>query len=595
MLSFNGRGGVLILLCVFIFSGAGLGSNFRVNDDVGGANQFFPTIATDGSGNFIITWEDWRNGDRDIYTQRYNSSGTAVGSNFRVNDDVGAANQWYPAIAADGSGNFIITWKDQRTNFRDDIYARRYDSSGTALDSSFLVNDTVVTGYQDIPPAIATDGSGNFIITWNDIRNGDWDIYAQRYNSSGLAVDSNFKVNDDVGTLFQQRPAIAADGSGNFIITWFDQRNTLNIYGDIYAQRYNSSGTAVGSNFKVNDDVGNDNQDRPDIATDGSGNFIITWQDARNYFLDIYAQRYNASGVALDTNFKVNDDVGNANQSKPTIATDGSGNFIITWFDTRNVNDDIYAQRYNSSGLAVGSNFRVNDENGAATHFWPDVAIGSGNFIITWNDNRNGNYDIYADFSPTKPIYIQAFSPVDLVVTDPNGDSIGVSFNTIPGATYGTPNDSIFIPVAIPGNYRIRVVKDTSDVSGDSTYSLNARIDGTADQVLASDQPVPDMGESHSYVITSDPDLPACLSKPGDANASGTYTLSDVIAIVNYIFNKPGCSPQPLCWISSLLCRGNWNGDALVTLSDVIRAVNYIFNKPGGPWNAQAVGVCCLP
>jgi len=86
----------------------------------------------------------------------------------------------------------------------------------------------------------------------------------------------------------------------------------------------------------------------------------------------------------------------------------------------------------------------------------------------------------------------------------------------------------------------------------------------------------------------------ACLVRPGDANASGSYTLGDVIAIVNYIFNKPGCSPQPLCWISSLLCRGDWNGSGTVSLSDVIQAVNYIFNKPNGPWNALPVGVCCL-
>jgi photosystem II stability/assembly factor-like uncharacterized protein len=80
----------------------------------------------------------------------------------------------------------------------------------------------------------------------------------------------------------------------------------------------------------------------------------------------------------------------------------------------------------------------------------------------------------------------------------------------------------------------------------------------------------------------------------GDANASRTYTLADVIATVNYIFNKPGCSPQPLCWISSLLCRGDWNGDNMVSLVDVLRGVNYLFSKPGGPWNAVPSGVCCL-
>jgi len=86
----------------------------------------------------------------------------------------------------------------------------------------------------------------------------------------------------------------------------------------------------------------------------------------------------------------------------------------------------------------------------------------------------------------------------------------------------------------------------------------------------------------------------ACVARPGDANASNTYTLADAIAIVNYVFNKAGCVPLPTCWLSGLLCRGDWNGSGTVTLGDAIRGVNYIFNKPGGPWNALAIGACCL-
>ncbi len=96
-----------------------------------------------------------------------------------------------------------------------------------------------------------------------------------------------------------------------------------------------------------------------------------------------------------------------------------------------------------------------------------------------------------------------------------------------------------------------------------------------------------------SAALLADP-VTSCLAKPGGANASGNYTLADVIAIVNYVFNKPGCSPQPLCWLTNLECRGDWNASNSVTLSDVIQAVNYVFNKPGGPWDAVPVEVCCL-
>src|SRR5574341_384769 len=185
----------------------------------------------------------------------------------------------------------------------------------------------------------------------------------------------------------------------------------------------------------------------------------------------------------------------------------------------------------------------------------------------------------------TIPIIIRAHSPVNLVVTDPEGDSIGISFNTISGATYTAYNDSIYIDEALLGNYNIKAVLDTSDLSGDTSYAIEARIDGTADQTLVSSAPVPQEDEAHYYVITSDPGMPQCLSKPGDANGNGTLNLVDIISIVNYIFNHSGCQPGPDCWLWGLNCRGDWNGNGSITSADAVLGVNYIFGKPGGPWN----------
>jgi hypothetical protein len=375
-------------------SGTHLGSNFKVNEDVGSADQWSPAVAMDNSGNFVITWEDDRTGNKDIYAQRYNSSGAPLGSNFKVNDDLGTAGQGYPAISMDGSGNFVITWSDDRNYY--DIYAQRYNFSGVPLGSNFKVNSDIGTALQ-WPSAIAMDGLGKFVVTWRDSRNGDWDIYAQRYNSSGGPLGSNFKVNDYAGTVWNMpwlSLAIAMDGSGNFVITWEDLRNDY--FGDIYAQRYNFSGVPLGSNFKVNDTL-YASQVYPAIAMDGSGNFIITWEDYRNSNPYIYAQRYNFSGAPSGSNFKVIDDAGTADQWVPSIAMDGSGKFVITWRDDRNGISDIYAQRYDSYGTPLSSNFKVNDDVGYAWQYDPVIAVdGSGNFVIAWEDSRTGNKDIYA-------------------------------------------------------------------------------------------------------------------------------------------------------------------------------------------------------
>ena len=70
--------------------------DFQVNENAGpnnSADQGSPSISSDASGNFVITWEDYRNGRPDIYGQRYSSDGSALGTNFKVNDDGGCAAQ----------------------------------------------------------------------------------------------------------------------------------------------------------------------------------------------------------------------------------------------------------------------------------------------------------------------------------------------------------------------------------------------------------------------------------------------------------------------------------------------------------------------
>jgi hypothetical protein len=66
----------------------------------------------------------------------------------------------------------------------------------------------------------------------------DSGIFAQRYNSSGVAQGTNFLVNSYT-TGSQRDPLIATDNNGNFIISWFGPGTGDTAYG-IFAQRYNS-------------------------------------------------------------------------------------------------------------------------------------------------------------------------------------------------------------------------------------------------------------------------------------------------------------------------------------------------------------------
>ncbi len=369
-------------------------NDFLVNDDTtSGCSQYFPAVAMAASGNFVICWHDKRNSlGGDIYAQRYNSSGDTMEANFRVVESNGG---YCPSTAMDRDGNFVICWCDS-SKIPPDIYAQRYSSSGDTIGVNFRVNDDAGTNDQE-RPAVAMDGDGEFVICWTDNRY-DWnDIWAQQYDGLGNTIGVNFRVNNNIGEFGSwSSPSIAMDVDGNFVICW---ENSYNGDQGIYAQRYDSLGNALGANFRVSNNVGG--CWHPSIAMNAHGDFVICWQDWRNGWdnPDIYAQRYDASGNALGTNFQVNDDTGTSEQSHPSVSIDTNGNFVICWQDKRNGDWDIYAQRYHSDGTSWGANYLVNQRPDVPNpNQWdPSIAVSNDRIVFSWVDmRRSEGSDIYA-------------------------------------------------------------------------------------------------------------------------------------------------------------------------------------------------------
>jgi len=380
-------------------SGNRLGAqDARVNDDSGTARQAIPTTAVNGNGSAIVVWCDDRNGDYNLYAQRLDVSGNSLwAQDVWVNGDSGTVIQRYSAVAVDSSGNAVVVWADSR-NGNDDIYAQRLDGDGNRLwGSDVRVNSDTGTAGQ-YSPAVAMDSNGNAVMVWADYRNGNYDIYAQQLDGDGNRLwGSDVRVNSDTGTAGQYSPAIAVDGNGNNVVVWQDYRNGN---GDIYAQRLDGAGNRLwGSDVRVNSDTGTAGLYSPAIAVDGNGNNVVVWQDYRNGNGDIYAQRLDGAGNRLwGSDVRVNSDTGTAGQYSPAVAMDSNGNAVPVWEDYRNGNYDIYAQRLDANGNQLwAEDVQVNGDSRIASQYVPVVAIdGSGNAMVMWQDNRNGNDDIYA-------------------------------------------------------------------------------------------------------------------------------------------------------------------------------------------------------
>ncbi len=355
-------------------AGVSQGPNTIVTNNLFGAHQLFSSISIPYNGEFVVTWQDLRKQNWDIFIQRLDSSGSLLGSNTLVNDDLLSNEQIIPSIAKDASGNFVSVWMDSREN-NWDIYGEMFDAFGNPIGNNFRINDDTLKNDQFFPDC-EKNINGGFIVTWNDLNN----ILVRRYDNNGNPLGNSFKVNDD--TIPGFCPSIAISYNSSFIISFTSDVG-------IYANIFDSTGTPIGTSFRVDDDSSLAQRFSPQIGIDISGNFIIAWEDLRNTEPDIYAQRFNNVGNPIESNFKVNDNGWGTDQYLPSVSVSLQGKFVIAWMDDRDGDLNIYAQRYLADGSSYGQNFKVNNDMGLCQQTDVDISIDNeGKMFFSWTDTR---------------------------------------------------------------------------------------------------------------------------------------------------------------------------------------------------------------
>ena len=372
-----------------LLSASPVGGEFQVNTTTNGdqvPNPLGGATAMDSSGDFVVTWTS----NSDVYAQRYNAAGVAQGGEFQVNTTQSLSH--YSTVAMDPNGDFVVTWtRYEDGGFGKDVYAQRFNASGVAQGGELLVNTT--TSGSQTQSKVAMDADGDFVITWSGADSSGYDIYAQRYSAAGARQGGETLVNTTTAGT-QIDASVAMDPSGNFIVTWTSYGQDFNR--DIYAQRFDATGVKQGSEFLVNSTTA-DTQEYSSIASDSTGNFVITWQ---SYNQDgssagIYAQRFAASGTRLGTEFQVNTFTAGV-QEIPAIAMDPTGNFVITW-DSQGQDGGfagVYAQQFDSLGAPIGAEFRVNTTT-VNNQLEASVAMDTaGDFVVIWNSvGQDGSGD----------------------------------------------------------------------------------------------------------------------------------------------------------------------------------------------------------
>ncbi len=121
-----------------------------------------------GSGVFLVVWQDLRNGkDYDVYAARVTPEGKVLDAEGIAVSSL-AHNQCLPRVAWDGK-NFQIVWQDFRSGVSYEIYGARVSPGGKVLDPQgecLMKRYHSLAGGDRYAPAIASSGDGKSLVLW---------------------------------------------------------------------------------------------------------------------------------------------------------------------------------------------------------------------------------------------------------------------------------------------------------------------------------------------------------------------------------------------------------------------------------------------
>ena len=282
-------------------------------------------------------------------------------------------------LATDGAGNWVAVWesKDDLGGTigadTDILFARSDDEGVTWSDPAPLFEEfTTDTGSDGAPRVVwSSNGAGTWLVIWHS---------------------SSFAGDDPVRTEFVILLSRSADG-----ITWTDPIISLD----------SIDGTEI---------RGGDN--RPNLATDGAGNWIALWQS-----FDEIVDRAGTTRDAGDILFATSDDDGltwsnaaplstNAatevwDDSDPQLTTDENGNWVASWLRVDGTPCDGDGQPLCTDESDLDILVVSSDDDGAS--WTPPVYL-------------NSNWNFFHLIPPKPSEFVERFGDAQLhLATDTNG------------------------------------------------------------------------------------------------------------------------------------------------------------------------------
>ncbi len=241
------------------------------------------TSSNTNSATSVIVWEDYRNGNYDIYAQSFDDDGNRLwGSDLQITSS--STKEYSPAVTIDSFDNIYIVWTNN--GISKDIYGTKLDLAGNKLWTSDI--NLTATSADAYDPAIV-EMNGYLYFSWTNEVGAIKNPYIAKFASSGVAVWQK-TANAEYSSADQFATSLDVDSSWLYV-TWTDRRFENN---DIFAQKFSLNGLRQWTeDYQLNINLFSTTQEYPTIVLTSGGASLAAWQDNRNGGFDIYATKFS--------------------------------------------------------------------------------------------------------------------------------------------------------------------------------------------------------------------------------------------------------------------------------------------------------------
>lgn len=335
---------------------------------------------------------DYGNNYHLVQGRRFDAQGNPLGGEFLI--DIASPDVLgYPDVAVGPEGHFVVVWQtrdDSDGTFDYDIRGQRYAANGAPQGPRFEVHPA--NYFEQTDPLVELQSNGNFVVVWvsgGEVGDPGASLRGRRFASNGSALGDDFQVNAD-STFSPRRPALSLGPDGDFVVAW-----EQGVYSDtpgivvqaVYGRRFASDGSPLGAPFTISDDISQD-QERPAVAHDGDGEFLVVWDGfGGGLQSSIQGQRYQADGTPLGPVFPAGGGtVGD--QTQPSVDMQDNGDFLVVWQGTSEQNnfenEDIHGLRFTSDGNPLGTPFILNTSTTGDQELPQATYLTDDRFLVLW-------------------------------------------------------------------------------------------------------------------------------------------------------------------------------------------------------------------